>query len=532
MATGSDPYGQVETEAERQARLAAMARASGMDAETGGSAPMSISPEQQASLSGTPTYTNSMDAETGGSAPMSISPEQLDAMRRAIADTASRNEQYKNPMDAETGGSAPMSMSPEQQKALSGGTAATAATGGSLAGALTGATGSNVSGGSAAGSGTTGAVAGGNQITGTGNLLGQMTTQSNLGGAGSNQLTAGGAGGAPAGAGTGTIDQGGTGGGLGALTSSIVSQLQQIGQSTIGPNAQPDVTGVFLQQSQAILKMLDEQEAQLRAESEKQGTQIDPATQFTIDKMRESLNEQLKTTREDLNRRGLNDSGILLELENRLQKGSMSDQARVLAERLTKLQDQLSSGLSNIRNQKVSTLSSFGRDAANAQFTAGENQKKNALDREQSALQGMLNLRGQVSGENENSLQRSFQSNESALQRAYGEAQSKAQTTAEFEANRQKYEQELALIQARNAGGTSGTGGAARPATASATGAAPTSATQQAVQELTSVFTNATEANAAIKENLQELAAAGVDIAALYNAAQGLGGRRVGTIDY
>ncbi len=120
---------------------------------------------------------------------------------------------------------------------------------------------------------------------------------------------------------------------------------------------------------------------------------------------------------------------------------------------------------------------------------------------------------------------------ESALERAYGLAQSQAKTAAEFEMNRVQYEQQLALLQARGGGGG---GGSARPATSARTQTAQGTGdiTQDAIADLKSVFTNANEANAAIKEQMAELAAAGVDIAALVDAANGLGGRRQGTSSY
>ena len=41
------------------------------------------------------------------------------------------------------------------------------------------------------------------------------------------------------------------------------------------------------------------------------------------------------------------------------------------ASRFAQLQDRLTQGLSSLRGQRVNTLTSFGKDAANAQFTAG-----------------------------------------------------------------------------------------------------------------------------------------------------------------
>jgi hypothetical protein len=559
MATVKDPYGTGADPLEVMRRALAASQAAGTAGPTGTtqSTPTTTYAQENprtGSWSGdSPTPTNT---SAYGGYDMGALRRQADALGRA-ADLANGNVSVESRTTQPAGsqylpGSEPKTFTPPsippqsipQQIATSGSLGVTKPTGtGALTGSLAGT--GNTSGQSNPSTTTT--------DTNTPNALNRAYTDYQNAGAGAGAGTgdalarAAGAGAGPSGAGSGVIDQGSGAGGLGALTNSIMTQLQGIGQSAIAPGSSPDVSAVFMNQANAILKMLDEQEAQLRAENAQQGTQIDPATQFTIDRMREGLNESLKATREDLSRRGLNESGILIEAEQMLRKGSLSDQGRVLAERLTGLQNQLSQGLAGIRGRKADTMQSFGSQAANAQFTSGENNKRNALDREQSQLQGMLNLRGQQSSENQASLNRSFQGNESALQRAfnaeqaeldrqYGDAQNRAQSAAQFEANRQKYEQESALIAQRNAGGSSGGGGGSARATSAArtTQAAQGrgDVTADAIADLKSVFTNANEATAAIKQQMNELAAAGVDIAALYNAADGLGRRRVGTSDY
>lgn len=243
----------------------------------------------------------------------------------------------------------------------------------------------------------------------------------------------------------------GSGGSLGDLTSSITNQLQQIQSGLSSPGTSSDVTGVYLSQSQAILAMLDDQEKQMRADAETQGTTIDPATQFTIDQMRKTLEENMKTTRENLNSRGLNDSGILLELQNRLQKGNASDEAGLLATRLSKLQDDLQAGLTNIRSQKVSTMGQFGLAASNAQSTADENSKRIAYDREQAALQGMLQLRGQQSASEDSAMNRAATAaNQASSQQFSGSqnalslAEQQRQYNETFGMNKAKYNQDFA----------------------------------------------------------------------------------------
>ena len=150
-----------------------------------------------------------------------------------------------------------------------------------------------------------------------------------------------------------------------------------------------------MKQAQAILAMLTDQEAQLRADAEKNGRELDPATAATIARLQETLQQNIQKTREELNRRGLFESGIELELENRLQRGSASDQAMLLGNRLSKLQQDLQAGLSNIHQEQFKTLDQFGLAGANAENAAGELAFKTNAQREQDAVRAMLELRGQ-----------------------------------------------------------------------------------------------------------------------------------------
>lgn len=320
----------------------------------------------------------------------------------------------------------------------------------------------------------------------------------------------------PTGAGSSPIDTGASGaGGVGSLqglTGSIMQQIQGIQSGLNAPGTPIDVTAVYLKQSQSILDMLNQQEASLRAEAQKQGTQIDPATQFTIDKLRETLDANLKSTREDLNRRGLYDSGILLQLENNLQKGSASDQAQILATRLSKLQQDLQTGLTNIGNQKFQTASQFGLAGANAQTASDSQGRTLAQQREQQALQAMLSLRGQQSGEQQ-------------------AAASLAQQNAQFNSSQAFTAQQNALQRAAAAAST-----AAGRTTTGATGGSGTTGgngttnsggdvrVQQAITSLVNTYNNREDATAAIVQQGAMLASTigAAGIAALEAAANAL----------
>lgn len=204
--------------------------------------------------------------------------------------------------------------------------------------------------------------------------------------------------------------------GLQQITTALLSQIQNL-QSQTSQNANPEIGAVFIRYAQQILGMLDEQEKQLRAENTQQGSQVDPATQFTISKLREALAENIKTTNENLNRRGILESGIREELEMKLRKGSASDEAMLLAQRLSKLQDDLAKGLSSIRAQRVSTLGQFGSAAAGAEVDWMRDSRRLAQDREGQALQAMMSLRGQLSGEDQFGRRLDFDARENALGR-------------------------------------------------------------------------------------------------------------------
>ncbi len=253
----------------------------------------------------------------------------------------------------------------------------------------------------------------------------------------------------------GTANQAGAGtGNLSDLTNSIMSQLQQV-QSGLGSTGQSaDVSAVYLRQSQSILDMLNQEEATLRADAQKNGTTVDPATQFTISKLQETLDANIKTTKENLNSRGLYDSGIELQLENNLQKGSASDQAMVLNDRLTKLQDQLQAGLTNIGNQRVSTASQFGLAGANAQSTANAASTLADQTRQENAVRDMLSLRGQQSQEQSAAASLAQQNSEFGLSQAQQASQfgaSQAQTVAQAQAQRDFEGAQAALARAATA---------------------------------------------------------------------------------
>src|SRR5690606_27791064 len=212
---------------------------------------------------------------------------------------------------------------------------------------------------------------------GTGTGIGAMSAGTSGGGTGTNRPAGGGGFGSPSGGvGGASGGVGGAGGGVGTPQPPIQSQPGSVGD-TVGSGSEPvlsdgeslfnwvfgdaladlrrmeqelasitvpDAGLVYLRQMQSLIDQIDRMMEEMRAEAERQGQTIDPATQWTLDRLRQTLEEQLTQTREVLNARGLFHSGILLELENQLREGMMSEEARILAERLNRIQSQLLDG--------------------------------------------------------------------------------------------------------------------------------------------------------------------------------------------
>lgn len=241
-------------------------------------------------------------------------------------------------------------------------------------------------------------------------------------GAGAGGSAGGAAGSAGGGASTGQTG-GGAGGGLGSI-GAVTNQIASITQGLLQPGTPVDAQAMYIQQAKSILSLIDQQEASLRSDFEKQGSTIDPATQAQLDKLKTILSDNITKTQQELNSRGLYDSGIELQLENNLQKGSASDAAQIIGQRFSKLEDQLNQGLAQLRQDRVSTASQFGLAGANAQTKENSDVRSLNSAREQSALQAMLGLRGQYASAEEaaanrkNALDLANLNNTAAMQRA------------------------------------------------------------------------------------------------------------------
>lgn len=251
------------------------------------------------------------------------------------------------------------------------------------------------------------------------------------GGAGGNQLP--GSGGAVSG------DTSTTG-----LQGQISSDLNEITKIVnAGANA-PDVQAIFATQGKTLLDMLDKQIADLQAS----GSQVDPATANTLQTLRDELDRNLKATREDMARRGILESGITIEAEQILRKGNMSDQARILTDRLSRIQQNIDA----VRNQKISTASTFGLAGANAQTQADAAERARIDTLRGQVVSGKLGLLNNQTTIEQAQAGRDFTAEQNDLQRQFAYADRMASIAAnaadnaaqrQWEAQKQNIDQQF-----------------------------------------------------------------------------------------
>lgn len=229
---------------------------------------------------------------------------------------------------------------------------------------------------------------------------------------------------------------------LSDLQQAIIGDLNGLVQQINAGPQTPDVMALYASQAEKILGLIAEQEKQLRADAANAGQSVDPATQNMIDQLKEALGEQLKKTREALASRGLLNSGILIEAEQMLRKGNLSDQARIMAERLSRIQDNLTAQLGTLRQQRVSTAQQYGMAGLQAQTQADQAERQRLQELRGQVLQGRLGLSQQVGQQYEaqqnrglqvylQQIDQQFKSDQAAANRAFEEAQQNAALAAQ-----------------------------------------------------------------------------------------------------
>ena len=313
---------------------------------------------------------------------------------------------------------------------------------------------------------------------------------------------------------------------LAGMTQQMGADLQSLRQMVQNPAAPPDVIGMYVQGLQMIMATLDKSEQSLRAEFAKNNSEIDPATQTVLNQLRETLKLDLKNTAEELNARGLYSSGILLDLEQKLRKGALSEESKVLNQRLTSMRDQLNASLTNISNQRFSSASSFGMAGIQGQQQANEAADANRQNLIQLIAQQQMAMRGQLSQENQSAAQMAAQQSQS--DRAYGLdqqqlAEQQRQYNESFGMDKAKYNQDYAQREQQAALDRQNQLQIAGMPSRSSSGSTTVNAyTRDAIDSLQSVFPTYQDFMASYAQNGQTWRANGMQLGPLMEAASRL----------
>jgi hypothetical protein len=142
---------------------------------------------------------------------------------------------------------------------------------------------------------------------------------------------------------------------------------------------------VFKKYLDQALETITAYETQLMEMLKQQMGGVDPATQAALASLKESIQKQRDNLMEEMSRRGLLQSGLWLEMEDRLNKGEMTAQQQLIAGRLSELQNQMNQALQNFTAMRLNAAQTYGiagAQAAERQALARQEAMERQLQRE------------------------------------------------------------------------------------------------------------------------------------------------------
>lgn len=154
----------------------------------------------------------------------------------------------------------------------------------------------------------------------------------------------------------------------------ILSQVQQLYTSDAS------LAPLYSKALDQMLSTIDTYQQQLTDQIKQQMGGVDPATQAALASLKETVKRQRENLMEEMSRRGLLQSGIWLEAEDRLNRGELTAQQQLLATRLSALQDQLNQVLQNFGNLRLQAMQTYGLKGIE-QVTEEAKQRREALER-------------------------------------------------------------------------------------------------------------------------------------------------------
>lgn len=144
---------------------------------------------------------------------------------------------------------------------------------------------------------------------------------------------------------------------------------------------------VVVQAYEQVISTIEQAEATIRKQFEEQMGGVDPATQAALATLRETFRRQRQTMLEELSRRGLLQSGIWLEAEARLAQGQLTEEQRLLGNRLADLQTRLNQALQNFASQRIQAAQIYSLEGLRALEEEQKNREKIIAENLERAIQ-------------------------------------------------------------------------------------------------------------------------------------------------
>ncbi len=123
---------------------------------------------------------------------------------------------------------------------------------------------------------------------------------------------------------------------------------------------------------------LDNLQSQITQMYQQQGTTLDPATLAALQRIRDQVAQRRQQLMEEMNRRGLLQSGIWLEEENRILNNQLTAEEQLLAGRLADIQSRLTDSMMEFAKQRLNIMGTLSQNIMENARWMGE-QKITAL---------------------------------------------------------------------------------------------------------------------------------------------------------
>lgn len=121
-----------------------------------------------------------------------------------------------------------------------------------------------------------------------------------------------------------------------------------------------------------LVAMIDTTEARIMEMFRQQGTALDPATLSALRSLRDGVETRRRQLTDEMNRRGLLQSGIWLEMEDRIYRGQLTAEEDLLGRRLSDIQNRMSGAMMDFAQQRLNAMSTGLREQRDIMRDAGQ----------------------------------------------------------------------------------------------------------------------------------------------------------------